>query len=41
MIIGHQPKDFLLSVEALTVSFDGVLLTDDGGGLNRVDAVQV
>ncbi len=23
MIIGHQPKDFLLSVEALPVSFDG------------------
>jgi urea transport system ATP-binding protein len=23
MRIGHQPKDFLLAVEALTVSFDG------------------
>src|SRR6202161_3532536 len=23
MLIGHQPKEFLLAVEALTVSFDG------------------
>ena len=23
MLIGHQPKPFLLAVEALTVSFDG------------------
>src|SRR3569832_2977748 len=23
MLVGHQPKEFLLAVEALTVSFDG------------------
>ena len=29
MIIGHQPKDFLLAVEALTVSFDGFKAVND------------
>src|SRR5260370_18396226 len=29
MLIGHQPKDFLLSVEALTVSFDGFKAVND------------
>src|SRR6201991_5223536 len=29
MIIGHQPKDFLLSVEGLTVSFDGFKAVND------------
>src|SRR5665213_2903466 len=29
MIIGHQPKEFLLSVEALTVSFDGFKAVND------------
>ena len=29
MIIGHQPKGFLLSVEALTVSFDGFKAVND------------
>ena len=29
MLIGHQPKDFLLAVEALTVSFDGFKAVND------------
>src|SRR3974390_864371 len=29
MLIGHQPKEFLLSVEALTVSFDGFKAVND------------
>src|SRR5712692_5796705 len=29
MLIGHQPKAFLLSVEALTVSFDGFKAVND------------
>ena len=29
MLIGHQPKDFLLSVEGLTVSFDGFKAVND------------
>src|SRR5579862_9041378 len=29
MLIGHQPKEFLLAVEALTVSFDGFKAVDD------------
>src|ERR1700759_2874967 len=29
MIIGHQPKEFLLSVEGLTVSFDGFKAVND------------
>src|SRR5882757_8283724 len=29
MLVGHQPKDFLLSVEKLTVSFDGFKAVDD------------
>ena len=29
MLIGHQPKSFLLSVEALTVSFDGFKAVND------------
>src|SRR6266702_8913516 len=29
MLVGHQPKDFLLSVEALTVSFDGFKAVND------------
>src|SRR5258705_126465 len=29
MLVGHQPKDFLLSVEALTVSFDGLKAVND------------
>ncbi len=29
MLIGHQPKPFLLSVEALTVSFDGFKAVND------------
>src|ERR1700749_759705 len=29
MLIGHQPKGFLLSVEALTVSFDGFKAVND------------
>lgn len=29
MLIGHQQKDFLLSVEALTVSFDGFKAVND------------
>src|ERR1700756_2777402 len=29
MRIGHQPKDFLLAVEALTVSFDGFKAVND------------
>jgi len=29
MVIGHQPKDFLLSVEGLTVSFDGFKAVND------------
>jgi urea transport system ATP-binding protein len=29
MLIGHQPKDFLLAVEGLTVSFDGFKAVND------------
>ncbi len=29
MLIGHQPKEFLLAVEALTVSFDGFKAVND------------
>src|SRR6476660_6596150 len=29
MLIGHQPKEFLLSVEGLTVSFDGFKAVND------------
>jgi ABC-type uncharacterized transport system ATPase subunit len=29
MLVGHQPKEFLLSVEALTVSFDGFKAVND------------
>ena len=29
MLIGHQPKEFLLAVEGLTVSFDGFKAVDD------------
>src|ERR1700738_4573060 len=29
MLIGHQPKEFLLAVEALTVSFDGLTEVND------------
>src|SRR6201747_1213512 len=29
MLVGHQPKDFLLSVEGLTVSFDGFKAVND------------
>src|SRR3982075_68488 len=29
MLVGHQPKDFLLSVESLTVSFDGFKAVND------------
>src|SRR6476646_2589234 len=29
MLVGHQPKEFLLAVEALTVSFDGFKAVDD------------
>src|SRR6202789_926025 len=29
MLIGHQPKSFLLAVEALTVSFDGFKAVND------------
>ena len=29
MLVGHQPKDFLLAVEALTVSFDGFKAVND------------
>src|SRR3979409_1292726 len=29
MLVGHQPRDFLLSVEALTVSFDGFKAVND------------
>ncbi len=29
MIIGQQPKEFLLSVEGLTVSFDGFKAVND------------
>src|SRR3954469_7094302 len=29
MLIGHQPKGFLLAVEALTVSFDGFKAVND------------
>src|SRR5712692_3906216 len=29
MLVGHQPKDFLLSVEALSVSFDGFKAVND------------
>src|SRR6204780_5596544 len=29
MLIGHQPKTFLLAVEALTVSFDGFKAVND------------
>src|ERR1700739_4992724 len=29
MLIGHQPKEFLLAVEALTVSFDGFKAVKD------------
>ena len=29
MLVGHQPKEFLLAVEALTVSFDGFKAVND------------
>src|SRR6202041_1747925 len=29
MLIGHKPKEFLLAVEALTVSFDGFKAVND------------
>ena len=29
MLIGHRPKEFLLAVEALTVSFDGFKAVND------------
>jgi urea transport system ATP-binding protein len=29
MLVGHQPKDFLLAVEGLTVSFDGFKAVND------------
>ena len=29
MLIGHQPKDFLLAVEGLNVSFDGFKAVND------------
>ena len=29
MLVGHQPKPFLLSVEGLTVSFDGFKAVND------------
>src|SRR4029078_13172643 len=29
MLVGHQPKEFLLAVEALTVSFDGFMAVND------------
>jgi urea transport system ATP-binding protein len=29
MLIGHQPKEFLLAVESLTVSFDGFKAVND------------
>src|SRR6202140_2784506 len=29
MLVGHQPKNFLLAVEALTVSFDGFKAVND------------
>src|SRR3982074_3042375 len=29
LLVGHQPKDFLLAVEALTVSFDGFKAVND------------
>ena len=29
MLVGHKPKDFLLAVEALTVSFDGFKAVND------------
>ena len=29
MLIGHQPKEFLLAVEGLTVSFDGFKAVND------------
>jgi len=29
MLVGHQPKDFLLAVESLTVSFDGFKAVND------------
>ena len=29
MLIGHQPKEFLLAVSGLTVSFDGFKAVND------------
>ncbi len=29
MLVGHQPKDFLLAVSGLTVSFDGFKAVND------------
>ena len=34
MLIGHQPKEFLLAVEALTVSFDDYVITSMVAGVD-------
>ena len=38
MLIGHQPKEFLLAVSGLTVSFDGFKAVNDRDGHAAGDA---